>query len=257
MSEAARAYRGPATGHYYRAKPEVKAQIAGERSAMRQMARLYDAEIAHVDYQLGRLLAMARKKSGAGGLWVVLTADHGESFGEHNNYFGRDAYQPTLHVPLIIVAPGGGSGKVIESTVGLVDIAPTVLEILDTGADEKLDGESLIPMLGGQGGPDRSVRSLIAPVPDWRPAELVTRRGRYKAVWRAPGWRVESFTAASRELYDLDNDPDELNDLAAAQMSVYDQLLPPAERGAIDLLLAPTELDATQIRKLRRLGYVR
>ena len=160
-------------------------------------------------------------------------------------------------MPLIIVAPGGSSGKVIESTVGLVDIAPTVLEIFGTSGEEKLDGESLMPLLGGQGGPDRPVRSLIARVPNQNPAEMVTRRGRYKAMWRAPGWRGQSLTAASQELYDLDNDPDELNNLAEAQTSVYDQLLPPDERGPIDILMDPAELDATQIRILRSLGYVR
>ena len=128
------------------------------------MKRLYDAEIAHVDYQLGRLLKAAESKAGAGGLWVFVMSDHGESFGEHGIYFWRDLYEPTMRVPLIIRMPNDATGTVLDATVGLVDIAPTILEILDLKSDKQLDGRSLLPLLRNEGTEtQRAQVSLIVP----------------------------------------------------------------------------------------------
>lgn len=116
---------------------------------------LYDGEIAYTDRELGRLFEWMKDK----GFWentiVVLTADHGEELGEHNNVFehGSTVYQAVARVPLIIKAPDIKPG-VIETVTGLVDLAPTMLELTGVPADEQVDfdGISLAQLLKNPSG---------------------------------------------------------------------------------------------------------
>ena len=96
--------------------------------------RLYDGEIAFMDAQLGELLQAVRKKGGP--LLVAVAGDHGESLGDHGeSAHGIFVYQSTQHVPLILAGPGVPRKTVVKRTVGLVDVAPTLLELARPSAD--------------------------------------------------------------------------------------------------------------------------
>ena len=106
----------------------------------------YDSEIAYTDAAVGRLLNYFEKQRP--GAIVILTADHGEAFDEHNNvhYHGSSLYDEQLRVPLIIAVPGSPA-HVVAGPVELVDIAPTVLGLLDIPIPVRMRGTDLGPWL--------------------------------------------------------------------------------------------------------------
>src|SRR4029079_9853953 len=101
----------------------------------------YDGEIAFMDSQVGRLLDAVKRKSPK--LIVVAAGDHGESLGEHGEpAHGVFLYQATQHVPLIVTAGTLPPGTAVTPAVGLVDVAPTVLDLLGLPPLPDTDGRS-------------------------------------------------------------------------------------------------------------------
>ena len=93
----------------------------------------YDDCIADLDEQIGRLLDKLRKRGVLDRTWLIIASDHGESFGEHAGVFchGTSLYQTELHVPLLIVPPGGAAAKqIVTETVSLRDLAATIVDVL-------------------------------------------------------------------------------------------------------------------------------
>lgn len=110
----------------------------------------YSGEVAYVDSQLGLLFDFMKKHDLMESTIVILTADHGEAFGEKgersHSYF---AYNNTIHIPLIIYVPGAGP-KTIDENVCHVDIFPTICQQLGYEIPSHLQGESLIPIIEGE-----------------------------------------------------------------------------------------------------------
>ena len=105
----------------------------------------YDDCIADLDEQLGKLLDKLRRQGVLDRTWLIIASDHGESFGEHVGVFGHGTslYQTELHVPLLIVPPGGGTGHVVKETVTLRDLAATIVDVLGLEAGFPFPGSSL------------------------------------------------------------------------------------------------------------------
>ncbi|MFO7732930.1 MAG: sulfatase-like hydrolase/transferase [Candidatus Aminicenantes bacterium] len=119
--------------------------------------RPYDGEIAFVDSALEKLFAFIRGRGAEGRTAVVLTADHGESLGEHGeSTHGYFAYNATLHVPLILALPGFKPGRV-EANVSHVDIFPTVCGLLGEREPQGLHGRSLLPLARGKKLPEKPI----------------------------------------------------------------------------------------------------
>ncbi|MGA2533921.1 MAG: sulfatase-like hydrolase/transferase [Candidatus Aminicenantales bacterium] len=110
----------------------------------------YSGEVAYVDEALGSLLDDVEKTWGDGRTLIILTADHGESLGEHgemtHSYF---AYNSTIWVPLIITGPGANASR-IKDYVSHVDILPTVCDLLGLPKPVSVQGASLRPLLEGK-----------------------------------------------------------------------------------------------------------
>jgi arylsulfatase A-like enzyme len=112
----------------------------------------YQGEIAFADQQVGRLLDALDKSGRSGSTLVALTADHGESLGEHGELsHSALVYDGTLRVPLVLAGPGVPEIGAVEGTVGLVDLAPTLLELagLEVGDFVYHGGRSLVTDLRG------------------------------------------------------------------------------------------------------------
>ena len=106
----------------------ARGPLTAEETA--ELFALYDAEVAAMDEELGRLFdALAQRKIFERAL-VIVTADHGEEFLEHGMFgHGYNLFNTTVHVPLIIAGPGIPAGGVVNENVSLLDVAPTVLEL--------------------------------------------------------------------------------------------------------------------------------
>ena len=117
----------------------------------------YSGEVAYVDSQLGVLFGELERRQLKDKTLIILTADHGESLGEHgemtHSYF---AYNSTLHVPLIIAAPGVAPRRV-AANVGHVDILPTVCDILGIKLRPILQGRSLAALMKSDRAQDRAL----------------------------------------------------------------------------------------------------
>jgi choline-sulfatase len=164
---------------------------------------LYDGEIAYADSALSNFIAYLRKHNAYQNSLIVAVGDHGEGLGEHHeDTHGIFLYDSTTHVPLIVKLPGRlSAGKVVDAQVRTTDILPTALDFTGGAVPENLDGESLRPYLKGADSTSRvTVGETDYPLRfGWAPLRSV----------RTDGFK---FIEAPRpELYDLKNDPGELN----------------------------------------------
>jgi len=168
----------------------------------RYEGRPYLGEIAYTDAQLGRLLAGLDETTRAR-TFIVLASDHGEGLGDHEEIeHGFFVYEEAIRVPLIISTPYEDLHGVRRAElVSLVDVMPTVLEMMRLPIPESVQGESMVPLLGSREHPWREVVYAESYYPrlhfGW--SELKTVRGeRYKLIM-----------SPEPELYDLEADPGE------------------------------------------------
>ena len=215
---------------------------------------LYDGEIAFVDAQVARLLAFLEENGLAGSTVVAVAADHGEGLGDHGEQtHGVLLYEPTLRVPLLLRAPGLPRGRVIETPVGLADLAPTLLGLLGVGTDgaktsDAMDGRNLSAALRQGAEPAEAELYAETEYPrlfGWS-GLYALRRGKLKYI-----------AAPRAELYDLSQDAGEATNL----------LEPRARRGDLDVRLSRLQENARTpeaaadrtdetVAKLASLGYI-
>jgi arylsulfatase A-like enzyme len=113
---------------------------------------LYDGEVAYLDAELRQLFAELRGRGFLENAIVVVTSDHGEEFREHGRILhGFALYEESIRVPLILVVPGYRGGRVVEQRVSLIDLAPTILDLIGLPAEERFEGRSLVPFLSRAG----------------------------------------------------------------------------------------------------------
>jgi HEAT repeat protein len=114
----------------------------------------YDSEIAYVDAAVGKLLEVVHARRPGHGLAVIVTADHGEEFGEHGGrYHGTTCYEEQVRVPLLVSGPGVRPGR-IPTDVQTIDLLPTVLSALGVPRPARLVGRDLGELLKGTVKPD-------------------------------------------------------------------------------------------------------
>lgn len=173
--------------------------------------RPYDGEIAYTDESLGTLLDRLKRDGLYDRTLVVMTADHGEGLGEHDELtHSYLLYDTTMHVPLVMRGPGVAAGRRVPGRVRLVDVAPTVLDALDVPVPADMQGRSLEPLLSGSTA-ERVERTHYAETLSPR---LSQNWGELRALFEG-NWKY--VHGPKPELFDLAADPRELRDLAAAR----------------------------------------
>jgi arylsulfatase A-like enzyme len=169
----------------------------------------YDFEIKFADRWLGTLLQGLEDAGLAQDTAVIAYSDHGEAFGEHRFYFhGQALYNEVIHVPLIIRLPGSSPPvRKVTERVALIDLAPTILDLMGAPIPEGFQGISLVPLVyGGKGPAQRKIGAVLMPYPAWPKGQQALLAGRYKALLRVTENRFE--------VYDLERDPREQTNLA-------------------------------------------
>jgi arylsulfatase A-like enzyme len=217
----------------------------------------YAGETLYTDHEVGRLLDAVATLGLADRTVVVVTSDHGEEFGEHGwKSHGRTLYEEVLRVPLILRAPGRvPAGVRVAQLASLVDVAPTLLELLGVPAPPEMHGQSLV---GSLARPDaQSARAVFAELvePGKGRRSVAARTATHKWIWHEPPTRPA-------EVYDLAADPGERRNVATPERLAegephrrrYEEL--GRARSLAGPRPTPPPLDPDTERKLRALGYV-
>jgi len=225
----------------------------------------YDGEIRHFDDVLGRLLGELEARGLRRDTLVVLTADHGESLDEHGYFLehGVFPFQPTAHVPLLLVHEGRlPAGRVVPHPVGLVDLVPTLLDLLGVSAPEGLAGRSLESLL--RGADDAAPPYVFVEAGVREPSQRAVRQGRWKLVHFRAAEDRRLYRMPEWALYDLDSDPGERRNVLAEHPERAAELREALRRYADTAVasgrdggdLELEELDAQTREQLRALGYL-
>jgi arylsulfatase A-like enzyme len=208
---------------------------------------LYDGEIRFADHHIGRVLDALKEHSVFDDTAIVITADHGEGFGEHGR-FGHhpELYDELLRVPLVMNGPQVPS-MTINNQVSLVDIPSTIYESIGIDAPEANQGKSLDPLIRGENEDKR--------------AALITSRGGDHLACRTEKWKCFwRIDVNEVELYDLSTDPAEERDVSNSHQDVVSELQDIMETHLVDSEATDVELpeieeDQNVKQRLRDLGY--
>jgi arylsulfatase A-like enzyme len=221
----------------------------------RRLYGWYHGQVRYADAHVGRLLQFLQGQGRLDDTLVVVTADHGEEFGEHGHYSHHSTlYQTLLHVPLIVKLPRGRHrGRVVDQPVALVQVMATVLDALGLPSPPGLDGPSLLPLLDGW--PGATPEWILSEAKAWPEYKASIRHGRWKCIVDRRRGR--------RELFDLETDPGERTNLTDTVGDVADRSESElhAMLAALSGQAAPErawtgDLDAATTERLRDLGYL-
>ncbi len=172
---------------------------------------LYAGEIAYSDYCIGRVIRKLKELDLYDSTLLIITSDHGESFGEHSEELhGFFIYQSTINVPLIIRVPGGPRGKRVDETVGLVDIVPTICSLVGITPSSVLRGRDLSCYIRRKGPKEKEQRYIYC-------ESLIPTEYECGPLLGVVSGRWKYIQSPRQELYDLGKDPCENENLAEKQ----------------------------------------
>ncbi len=230
--------------------------LEGRRDAAFYVAR-YDAEIRYADEQLGRFFDRLRQLGLYDESVVAVTADHGETLDDpgHKRYFAHGAitYEEVVRVPLVVREARGGRrlhAVAADRPVGLIDLAPTLLDLLGQPVPPTFEGRDLLRAAPSE---DEAIFSLGAFGTDVLEKEIGTQFSVRRGPWRY----IVNSPDGSEELFDHRTDPTEQHNVAGAEPALREARA--AELRAFlarRVPAAPMTEDPAQIEALRSLGYV-
>lgn len=226
----------------------------------RYQSEPYDGEIAYTDSVVERLITGLRTRGLFDSTLLAVMADHGEAFGEHGeNHHGIFLYDETVQVPLLFRLPGQHAAKRVAARVGLVDVAPTILQAVHLPIPAAMQGQSLLNFMKSDhiATVDRSADSELH-----RAVYAESGYGHLSFGWSTlRAWRTGKYLyieAPEPELYDQSADPlaahnlapdsKAVADTAAAQLSEFSQKI----KGSA---AEKTQLSPEQNESLHALGY--
>ena len=204
-------------------KPIRKAEhYLSTKSAQSQLntrRHSYDRYVANLDAEFGRLMDAFEERGIFENSYVVVTSDHGEMFERGTDgHVTPMLYDPVIHIPLMISAPGQNTRTDITSPTNSVDVLPTLLHVTGHDVPDWCEG-TLLPALGGKDDLTRSTFSLDAKTnPAYaalKTVSLAMRKGNHKLTYYKNYAGKDTF-----ELYDLANDPQELTELSASDSNM-------------------------------------
>lgn len=218
--------------------------------------REYDGEIAYTDYVIGKLLEKLNQLKLIEKTLIILTSDHGEGLGDHNETtHGIFVYDSTLRVPLIFHNPKISPGnKIVSDQVGLIDVMPTILDLMGFPQSPNIQGRSFKSVIfKGKSFPNKHcyIESVAAMLDrNWAPLQGI----------RTEEWKY--IDAPIPELYDLKNDPKEGNNIIEKKPEITKHLRKKLQKmirnnsSPLSSHVFKTEIDKDTKEKLMSLGYI-
>jgi len=176
----------------------------------------YDSEVFYTDLWIGKLLAWAEQQPWWKKTAVIISADHGEAFGEHGMYkHAFEVWNELIHIPLIIKAPGVEPRHITERR-SAIDLAPTIFELMGQPPAAEFMGKSLVPEL--YGAPPDNREPIVSELTEdsHNPPRRAIIKGDYKLITFGAG--------AKYLLFNLKTDPGEQTDLSKTEPSMLEEM---------------------------------
>ncbi len=211
-------------------KPPVKpVDLFGDEGPKTKNRTEYDEYILYVDREFGRFYNHLEENGLLENTWIVLTSDHGELFERGiEGHRTPVLYEPVVRVPLMIFEPGRGSRTDVYANTSSVDLLPTLLHVTGQKPIDWTDGVVLPPYASDKTVQDRSVFVVQAEKSEqFGPltiATLAIRNGDYKLMYFF-GYEELGIGGERIELYNIKEDPEELNNLYDAEKEIGQELL--------------------------------
>lgn len=190
---------------------------------------VYDEFVLHVDNEFGRLFDALEESGILENSWLILTSDHGEMF--ERGIWAHSTptfYQPVVRVPLLIFEPGVSTGKDVYEKTSAVDILPTMLQLTGHPIPNWTEGQILPPYANGLLQPERQIYAVNArrnkPTAPLTEVTLMQVEGDYKLVYYL-GYNEYGAGDEMSLLFDIRNDPEELNDLSTVKPETASEML--------------------------------
>ena len=230
----------------------------------------YDDEIIDLDNKIGEVFQTLTKYNLWDNTLVIITADHGDEFGDHGfGGHGHSMFQELIHVPLIFIFPNDEYGGMnIGRRVELIDLFPTISDFTGAKPDSRYDGFSLLPLINGDpeiyNGSKKEYFGEYSPVEEQWPISST-----YAVVDSGVKYLHSTFKQVTRldrfEMYDLSSDPEEQLNIVtdnpdtaaklALKLKEYQTLCDSVRYDIDDLDL--NNLSEEQLNRLKALGYIK
>jgi arylsulfatase A-like enzyme len=250
-------YHGSVTGKDVFHNPAIKPGMAARDLA--HLRALYDGEIRFVDEAgISRLVKYLEDRGILDRTLVVVTSDHGEEFFEHGEFGHRNnLFDATLRIPLLMRLPGKvPAGLAVKSQVRIIDIMPTILDLVGLPQSPEGLGQSMVPFFTGQEQGDER--------PDY--AELIGGPLHFEALRTGQSKLILDFKKQQKLFFDLESDPGELKPLTDPEVPGFKDVLKRSTAARHALLAfrktlswggaGPQVMDLETRERLRSLGYV-
>ena len=241
-----------------------------DERTLEHMVAHYDAKLRFTDELIGRTVSRMRDEGLLDRTVVIVTSDHGESFGEHGYWqHGPRVDDPVMRVPLMVLLPkdhpARREGRSVDDAVSVVDVLPTALDLVGIDIPSDVDGQSLVPLIEGETTPERWVygeigRSFQGIDPERYIAGV---RGKHRMI-RTREWKLvfvprdDVDGGGMSRLYDLRADATESRDVASEHPEIVAKLL--AHLDSVRAYETEEEeerrLTEAESQLLRELGYV-
>lgn len=177
----------------------------------------YDGEVTFTDDYIGKLLDFVAQKPWGKRTAIIVSADHGEAFGEHHQVVhGFELWENLVRVPLMFVVPGADHAR-IEHPVSAIDLAPTILDLFGLPPQPSFEGTSLVPELFGTTDAKEEGRDVVIDLP--QTSDNDKRRALVHGKWKVIAFGLTEYM----QVFDLEADPDELKPITSGE--VYDDMV--------------------------------
>jgi len=255
-----RDYTGPWRNRDLRRTNFITPEAEINEADRHYISDVYDNEIHYQDTQIAALVELLREQGVLDNTVIAIVSDHGEELREHGEWdHGYRVWEELLHVPFVLWIPEplqtrwGLSPRAIPATVSQIDFVPGLLELLQVDDPTTRQGRSFLPLLKG---------TSLPPVPfyahdyhAWDADEIgAFQRGPHKLIWT-----LAKDGQETPRLYDLEQDPEERNDLSAELPELVRELQTQrrrwTQRFGRDVPSEPLELDERTRAQLKALGY--
>ncbi|MEC7868744.1 MAG: sulfatase-like hydrolase/transferase [Candidatus Poribacteria bacterium] len=171
--------------------------------------RQYCAAIELIDHQIGEILTALKNRGMMDNTYVIFSSDHGEMLGDHGLFTKGVAYDPSIRVPLIVSGPGIGCGRISTAMIELIDINATICDLAGLEKQEGIDARSFASLLRGENETHRE--------------EVFSCLRHFRCV-RTSQWKMIENVNGIIELYNMETDPQELDNLAQQQKGTLQEM---------------------------------